>query len=95
MKCTNCGAHTEFMHDGRCYSCVISKRNKESPFTSSLPEWFIHFSNKILPPLFLLLIAVISLHYLPQVSSTALRINLGIISITASALGVYLVMLML
>lgn len=44
--------------------------------------------------MFFFILAVVSLHYLNLVDSTNLRINLGVVSVAASTLSVYLTMLM-
>ncbi|HIJ98929.1 TPA: hypothetical protein H1005_03210 [archaeon] len=60
-----------------------------------MPQWFLTISNKVLPPLFFFILAIISLHYLNLVDSNTLRVNLGVVSVTASALSVYLTILIL
>ena len=61
----------------------------------NLPTWLTTFSNRILPPLFFVLLAAISLHYLPAVTKTSLRINLGIVTVTSSTLAIYITSLIL
>lgn len=82
------------MYKGYCISCFI-KLQSHKIHAPKLPAWFINFSNKTLPPLFFFVLAVISLYYLDNVDSNSLRINLGIVSVAASSLSVYLTILTL
>ncbi len=60
-----------------------------------MPQWSLTLSNRVLPPLFFFILAIVSLHYLNIVDSNMLRINLGVVSVAASALSVYLSILVL
>jgi len=82
------------MYHGYCISCFI-KLQSHKIHAPKLPSWFIGFSNKILPPLFFFVIAVISLYYVGNVENNNLRINLGVVSVAASSLSVYLTSLTL
>ena len=82
------------MYKGYCISCFIKEKSHKI-HTPKLPQWLITFSNKLLPPLFFFLLAVVALHYLNRVDGTGLRINLGVVSVAASTLSVYLTILTL
>jgi len=60
-----------------------------------VPKWLSAVSNRFLPPLFFLCIAVFAFYYMPKLDSTTLKINLGIVTIAASSLSFYLAMLTL
>ena len=57
---------------------------------------FYVVSNKIMPPAFFFLIALVSLHYINKASSSALILNLSAVSLVCSIVGImitYLVIL--
>lgn len=95
MTCKACGSKTKKLHKGVCFKCIIKQGKKERPLVSKLPKWFTTISNKVLPPLFFLFLAILTLHYISIVGSTPLKINLGIISITSTTISLYLVTLLL
>lgn len=68
----------------------IDKIRKDKEISS----WFNAFSNNILPPVFFLFIAIVTLYYIPQVGNSLLRVNLSIISLAATTLSLYILILM-
>ena len=60
-----------------------------------IPGWLSTASNKVLPPLFFLTIAIFAFHYAKQVDSTALKINLGFTTLASSTISLYLLILSL
>ena|GEM_PF-2299187 len=58
------------------------------------PAWLATFSNKIMPPVFFMFLAVLALHFLPAAHTTPLKLNLGVVSVVASSLSIYLALLM-
>ncbi len=94
MDCVSCKKEKKRMYKGYCIPCFIREKSHKI-HAPKLPSWFVHFSNKILPPLFFFIIAVVSLYYLNSVSNPNLKINLGIVSVVASSLSVYLTILTL
>jgi hypothetical protein len=73
----------------------LLRKNARGRGVSNCPNWLSTFSNKILPPMFFLFIAVLSLYYMPAASKTSLKLNLGVVSVAASSLSMYLAILML
>jgi len=67
------------------------KNGAKKPYS----KWFSLFSNKIFPSAFFLLLAILTFYFIPQADSNLLKINLGVISITASTLSIYIAVLML
>lgn len=59
------------------------------------PKWLVFFSNKILPPIFFLFIALISLYFISEAEPLPLKINLGAVSVTSSGLSMYIASLMM
>jgi len=88
MGCTKCGVQA-VAYEGLCYNCVLSIRNKTSPFVSDCPSWLANFSNKIMPPVFFMILAVLSFHFFVVADTTPLRINLGVVSVASSSMGLY------
>lgn len=68
------------------------KRIKSSKDVSS---WANAFSNNLLPPVILLFISIVTLHFAPLASTALLRANLGAVSLASAALSLYIITLML
>ncbi len=94
MDCASCHKEKKRTYKGYCISCFIKTKSGKI-HAPKLPKWSLTLSNKILPPLFFFLLAIITLHYINIVDSNLLRVNLGVVSVAASALSVYLTILVL
>ena len=68
-----------------------AKRRPKQEF----PPWLATFSNKVLPPLFFLLLAIIAVQFIPAAVKTSLRVLLGVVTVVASSLSLYLAVLLL
>ena len=68
---------------------------KKTRAKREFPPWLAAFSNKALPPLFFLLLALIALQLIPAAFKTSLRILLGVVTVVASSLSLYLAVILL
>lgn len=75
-------------------AALLRKLRAQGYTESKCPAWLATLSNKILPPVFFMFLAVLALHFLPGAHTTYLKLNLGMVSVVASSLSIYLALLM-
>ncbi|MFH1424304.1 MAG: hypothetical protein ABIG20_01345 [archaeon] len=75
------------------------KKSYAKPGKNSLnkgvPQWLATFSNKVLPPLFFLILAVVAVQFMPSAFKGSLRALLGVVAVVASSLSLYLATVLL
>jgi hypothetical protein len=75
-------------------NALMRKLRAQGYTETKCPAWLATFSNKILPPVFFMFLAVLALHFLPVATTTPLKVNLGVVSVVSSSLSIYLALLM-
>ncbi|MFO7872164.1 MAG: hypothetical protein R6U26_00805 [Candidatus Undinarchaeales archaeon] len=71
------------------------KKSRKAVEDNKLPRWLIFFSNKIMPPLFFMFIALFSLYFISKAEPIPLKLNLGAIAIISSSFSIYIATLLM
>lgn len=72
-----------------------NNNKKEKTENNNLPSWLVFFSNKVMPPLFFMFMALFSLYFIAVAEPIPLKLNLGVIAIVSSALSIYIATLLM